>query len=446
MKTWSAEQLGAFPKATADDRLHPLWHVLAMTGMRRGEALGLRWDDVDLEAGRLSVRRALIPSGREVVVSEPKTARGRRSIALDPETVSVLKAQAAGQLEQQAAWQEGWTDSGYFFTAEDGQYLNPEAVTCWFRQAVKKSMLPKIRLHDLRHTHATLALQAGVHPKVVSERLGHATVSITLDTYSHAIPALQEEAAVLTKGWSSTLRSWPERVSGSEARSRPDSQPHHPPPLRYLPVSLEAELLEQVGRARMEIGTALRDAPLDLLGVGLDEPASSIVDGGQRGAEGRTDNPTAPVPASSEDATDPPVGQLAQVLGIGFRVVDVRKLRRRPVLAPADAFIAVIDENLVHRSVANVGLLCQTVPGDGMALADALWVETHAPAAAPDAVVSLHQTGKVVPGVGTERPRHIGANRFHASTMPSSNSALATGPVSRAQVRSWLASECALCA
>jgi integrase/predicted RNA-binding Zn-ribbon protein involved in translation (DUF1610 family) len=200
MKTWTAEQLRAFLDFTKEDDLYPLWHTLAMTGMRRGEGLGLRWEDVDFEAARLSVRRALIPSGREVVVSEPKTARGRRSIAIDPETVAVLKTQAARQLEQQAAWQEGWTDSGYVFTAEDGRYLNPEAVTRWFRQAVKKSMLPKIRLHDLRHTHATLALQAGVHPKVVSERLGHATVSITLDTYSHAIPAMQEEAAALIAG------------------------------------------------------------------------------------------------------------------------------------------------------------------------------------------------------------------------------------------------------
>ena len=157
----------------------------------------MKWDDVDLEAGRLSVRRALIPSGRDVVVSEPKTARGRRSIALDPETVAVLKAQAARQLAEQSDWEDGWTDSGYVFTTENGEALDPEDVTRWFRQTVKKSMLPTIRLHDLRHTHATLALQAGVHPKVVSERLGHATVSITLDTYSHAIPAMQEEAAVL---------------------------------------------------------------------------------------------------------------------------------------------------------------------------------------------------------------------------------------------------------
>ena len=83
------------------------------------------------------------------------------------------------------------------FTLENGEALDPEDVSRYWRQAVKKAMLPQIRLHDLRHTHATLALQASVHPKVVSERLGHATVSITLDTYSHAIPAMQEEAAAL---------------------------------------------------------------------------------------------------------------------------------------------------------------------------------------------------------------------------------------------------------
>jgi integrase len=196
MRTWSAQQLKAFLEATRDDRLSPLWHLLAMTGMRRGEALGLRWEDVDLEAGRIAVRRALIPNGREVVISEPKTARGRRSIALDPETVLVLRAQAARQLEEQQA-STTWSETGLLFTREDGEALHPEVASRYFRQAVKRAMLPAIRLHDLRHTHATLALRAGIHPKVVSERLGHATISITLDTYSHAIPALQEEAAVL---------------------------------------------------------------------------------------------------------------------------------------------------------------------------------------------------------------------------------------------------------
>jgi integrase len=197
LKTWSAAQLRAFLEATKDERLAALWHLLAMTGLRRGEALGLRWEDVDLEAGRLSVRRALIPNGAVVVVSEPKTARGRRSVALDPETVEVLKRQAGQQLADQDKKGEKWRDTGLVFTKEDGEAWHPEVVSRFFRAAVKHSHLPAIRLHDLRHTHATLALRAGIHPKVVSERLGHATIAITLDTYSHAIPAMQEEAAVL---------------------------------------------------------------------------------------------------------------------------------------------------------------------------------------------------------------------------------------------------------
>jgi len=132
-----------------------------------------------------------------VIVSEPKTARGRRSIALDPETVLVLREQAARQLDEQAEWDAAWTDSGYVFTKTDGDFIHPQVVVRGFKKAVKAAKLPDIRLHDLRHTHATLALRAGIHPKVVSERLGHATVSITLDTYSHAIPAMQEEAATL---------------------------------------------------------------------------------------------------------------------------------------------------------------------------------------------------------------------------------------------------------
>jgi integrase len=195
MKTWTAEQLAAFLTSVKDDRLYPLWHTIAMTGMRRGEALGVRWSDVDLENGRLSVRRALVPDNRDVVVSEPKTVKGRRVIALDPQTVEILKAQAARQLDERDEWGDSWTDTGLVFTKENGEALDPETISRWFRIAVRKAMLPTIRLHDLRHTHATLALQAGIHPKVVSERLGHATVSITLDTYSHAIPAMQEEAA-----------------------------------------------------------------------------------------------------------------------------------------------------------------------------------------------------------------------------------------------------------
>jgi integrase len=126
--------------------------------------------------------------------------KGRRVIAIDPGTIDVLKRQAARQLEEQEEWDDAWIDSGLVFTLENGQALDPESVSRYWRLAVKNSMLPQIRLHDLRHAHATLALQAGIHPKVVSERLGHATISITLGPYSHAIPAMQEEAAALIAG------------------------------------------------------------------------------------------------------------------------------------------------------------------------------------------------------------------------------------------------------
>ena len=132
--------------------------------MRRGESLGLRWKNVDLEPGRLSVRRALIPNGAVVVVSEPKTARGRWSVTLDPETAEALKRQAAQQLADQAKKGDAWTDTGLVFTKEDGEAWRPEVVSRFFRSAMKRSRLPEIRLYDLRHTHPPLALRAGIHP------------------------------------------------------------------------------------------------------------------------------------------------------------------------------------------------------------------------------------------------------------------------------------------
>jgi len=195
MRTWDAKQLKAFLDSTNDDRLAPLWRVLALTGMRRGEVCGLKWEDVDLEGSRLSVRRALIPHEGTVISSEPKTARGRRQIALDAVTIEAFKAQAQRQLADRENAEVVWSETGYVFTRDDGEPLHPQSVSRSFERALAAAKLPRIRLHDLRHTHATLALAAGIHPKVVSERLGHATVAITLDCYSHAIPALQEEAA-----------------------------------------------------------------------------------------------------------------------------------------------------------------------------------------------------------------------------------------------------------
>ena len=186
MKTWDAEDLRRFLDSAAEDPLYPLWVLLAMTGMRRGEALGLRWADVDLERAQLSVRQTLVPVGARVVVSQPKTARGRRVLALDPVTVASLRDLRAMLAPD---------SSDFAFVDEKGLHLDPSWVSGRFRRLVSGSGLPRIRLHDLRHTHATLALQAGIHPKIVSERLGHATVSLTLDVYSHAVGHMQAEAA-----------------------------------------------------------------------------------------------------------------------------------------------------------------------------------------------------------------------------------------------------------
>jgi integrase len=195
LQVWTAAELRAFLAVVESDRLYALWLLAASTGMRRGEVLGLQWPDVDLARARVAVRRSLVTVGHQVVVSEPKTAKGRRSVALDPATVAALKAWRKRQAAERLAWGPAWTDSGLVFTREDGRPLHPREVTRAFTRHVLAAKLPIIRLHDLRHTHATLALAAGVHPKVVQERLGHANIAITLDTYSHAVPALEEQAA-----------------------------------------------------------------------------------------------------------------------------------------------------------------------------------------------------------------------------------------------------------
>ncbi len=180
--TWTAAELATFLTQLREDRLYALWHLLAYTGMRRGEAAGLRWIDVDLDIARLSVRQARVAVGYKVEVEEPKSVRSRRNIALDTETVEVLRRWRARQLRERLEWGPAWTDTGLVFTREDGVGLHPDRITKLFDAHVRRSGLVRIRLHDLRHTHATLALQAGVHPKVVSERLGHSSISLTLDT------------------------------------------------------------------------------------------------------------------------------------------------------------------------------------------------------------------------------------------------------------------------
>jgi integrase len=195
MQTWTAQELRTFLEQVADDRLYAAFLLAASTGMRRGEVLGLRWSDVSLDLSRLSVRQTLITTDYRLEFSTPKTNKGRRSIALDATTLAGLREHRKAQLEERMAVGEGFQDHGLVFCKVDGSPLHPDLFSQTFDRYVVRSGLPRVRLHDLRHTHATLALQAGVHPKVVSERLGHSTVAFTLDVYSHAIPAMQEEAA-----------------------------------------------------------------------------------------------------------------------------------------------------------------------------------------------------------------------------------------------------------
>jgi integrase len=197
LPAWNEEQLHAFLDSVRDDRLYPMWRVLAMSGCRRGEVLGLRWEDVDMEHGRVTIRRALVPVNGEVHVSEPKTKRGRRLIAFDSTTMALLKEQAAQQIREQETWGEGWLDSGYVFTLESGAHLHPERISALFQRLVRSAALKPIPLHGLRHTYATLALSKGVNPAIVSLHLGHSSVAFTLDVYSHVLPQVDAEAAEL---------------------------------------------------------------------------------------------------------------------------------------------------------------------------------------------------------------------------------------------------------
>jgi integrase len=195
LSTWTAADVREFLAAVEDDRLMPAYRLLVSTGMRRGEVLGLRWSDVDLGKARLTVNRSLTVVDQRLVWSSPKTPRSRRSLSLDPETVAVLRAHRARQAKEKLVAGPAWTDDDLVFCNEFGEPLHPNRFTRSFRTAVGQAGVRPIRLHDLRHTWATLALQAGVHPKVVSERLGHATTSITLDIYSHVQPELDAQAA-----------------------------------------------------------------------------------------------------------------------------------------------------------------------------------------------------------------------------------------------------------
>jgi integrase len=193
---WSPDELQRFLCTAQAHPYYAAFHLAASTGLRRGELLGLRWCDVNLDNALLQVLQTVIVVNAQVLVDTPKSPSSRRRVDLDSKTVEVLRE------HQRAATQADGVNphdllrsSQLVFSRAGGEPLHPTLFSYWFQRQVALAGLRRIRLHDLRHTHATIALQAGVHPKIVCERLGHSSITITLDTYSHVLPSMQREAA-----------------------------------------------------------------------------------------------------------------------------------------------------------------------------------------------------------------------------------------------------------
>jgi len=198
---WTATHLAAFLDFVSADRLFALWWLIALRGLRRGEACGLRWCEVDLEHGVLFIVRNRTTAGYRVIEGDPKTAAGVRAVALDRHTVAVLREQRRRQLadrDRRVAAGKTWYDSGYVFTRPDGLPIHPGYATTRFRLLVQRSELPPIRLHDLRHGAASLAHEAGADLKTLQDLLGHSSIVVTADTYTSVLPPAQRRCAKAT--------------------------------------------------------------------------------------------------------------------------------------------------------------------------------------------------------------------------------------------------------
>lgn len=197
LAVWSEDELGAFLGAARADRLWATWMLVATTGMRRGELCGLRWADIDLDAGRLTVRQTRTLADHEQVTGSPKTAAGARTIALHPEAVAALRSWRKVQLKERLAMGAGWADTGLVVTEATGVPIHPAAPHPALQRPGGQARAQVCRLHDVRHAYATAALRAGVPVKVLSERLGHSNVTVTMGIYQHVTQIDDEGAAVL---------------------------------------------------------------------------------------------------------------------------------------------------------------------------------------------------------------------------------------------------------
>ena len=191
-------ELRAFLRAAAGHRYFPILWLAANTGMRRNELIGLKWTDIDFTRQRLALNRGLVAVGYEVHETRGKTKTARRNIALDATTMTVLAGWRTLQAAEFAAVGIDNTEQ-WMFTNGDGDVVHPHAIYQGFTRIVNNAGVRRIRFHDLRHTHGSLLIQAGVPIKVVSERLGHANIAFTMQTYQHLLPGMQENAADITE-------------------------------------------------------------------------------------------------------------------------------------------------------------------------------------------------------------------------------------------------------
>jgi integrase len=199
-------------------RFGPLIRFVAGTGVRRGEAAGLLWDAVDLEAGEVTIRRSLTKVDGQVRVDKPKTKKGERVVALDAGTVELLRELRREQAETaMRLGRDGWNPEGYVFVTVDGQHLLPDSITQAVKRITTALGLPDLHLHSLRHTWGSDALDAGIDVKVVSDMLGHSTTALTQNVYQHVSPALKADAAAKIAAFRRGSVAAPVASGGAEA-------------------------------------------------------------------------------------------------------------------------------------------------------------------------------------------------------------------------------------
>lgn len=193
LMVWDEDEVNRFLQTAKEDRYYIVFYLAVTTGMRQGEILGLRWSDVNLKDGLLSIRQTLSHDGK-TFINGAKTKASLRTIALSEATIKKLQNHKMISSQEKLAIGPGYLNHNLVISTQIGSPVNPANIRRSFNRLTEVACLPRIRFHDLRHTHASLLLSKGINIKVISERLGHSNIKITLDTYSHVLPTMQKEA------------------------------------------------------------------------------------------------------------------------------------------------------------------------------------------------------------------------------------------------------------